>query len=310
MYCGASLRDGRAVSLKIFRNNLKCVESGLGEYRMHVRIRSDRIEQHHSIVTAIECFYTRGRLVIASELLGSSLLAHYTYLETIGCRVEYYNVETIRIISAQMLDALHFLHDIGITHCDVKTANICIADAKARQFKLIDFNAAVLEHDVHTSYQQSRWYRAPEVMLGCVWGAKVDIWSLGCVLAELLLGYVPFRFPSMELVLAAQRASLGPFPHWMLFLPLARMFLTPSGVAYEIDPQHMPPGAYSLAGTPDASLAAQLKARVDTGAFDGVEAFLGSLLTLDPNERPTAAEAIQHEWIMPHVGRNPWTATV
>ena len=92
------------------------------------------------------------------------------------------------LFAPQLLDALAFLHSIGVTHCDVKPPNICIVNSEARQFKLIDLGAAVLTHDVHSSYVQSRWYRAPEVMVGGAWGANVDCWALGCLLAELLLG--------------------------------------------------------------------------------------------------------------------------
>ena len=65
-----------------------------------------------------------------------------------------------------MLGALAFLHALGITHCDVKTPNICVAHAATKQFKLIDFGSCVLTYDAHLSYLQSRSYRAPEVTLG------------------------------------------------------------------------------------------------------------------------------------------------
>ena len=103
-------------------------------------------------------------------------------------------------------------------HCDVKTANICVVNSDARIFKLIDFGSAVLEYDVHMSYVQSRWYRAPEVMLGLAWDAKADVWSLGCTLAEVLLGAPLFQLPSSVLVLAGQLALCGPLPQWMAIL--------------------------------------------------------------------------------------------
>jgi serine/threonine protein kinase len=53
-----------------------------------------------------------------------------------------------------MLDALAFLACLGITHCDVKTANICIVNAERRIFKLIDFGSAVLNYDAHMSCVQ------------------------------------------------------------------------------------------------------------------------------------------------------------
>ena len=51
---------------------------------------------------------------------------------------------------------------------------------------------------------QSLWYRAPEVILGLNWTPKIDVWSLGCVAIEVVIGFVPFQFASTALVLAAQ----------------------------------------------------------------------------------------------------------
>ena len=82
--------------------------------------------------------------------------------------------------------------------------------------QIIDFGSAVMQCDCHNSYVQSRWYRAPEVMLGLPWDGKVDVWGLGCIVAELLLGRPIFHGPSIALVLAAQAAVLGPPPAHML----------------------------------------------------------------------------------------------
>ena len=70
---------------------------------------------------------------------------------------------------AQLLSGLAFTHDRGIAHCDIKPENICILSASKRRFKIIDFGSATLQYDCHNSYVQSRWYRAPEVMLRLPW---------------------------------------------------------------------------------------------------------------------------------------------
>jgi len=302
VYRTKSLRYQKPVAVKILRNEKECFDTGLGEVRMYSLLHQHDPEGRRHIVRMLDCFYTREHLFIVTELLNSSLFAHYMHLESVGKRTEYYNASTLRALSAQMLDALDFCASHGIAHCDVKTANICIANTEARQFKLIDFGSAVLQHDVHVSYLQSRWYRAPEVILGCEWGPKIDVWSLGCVLAELLLGYCPFQFTSSALVLAAQKATMGPFPGWMLDAhPIAQMFFTASSCVYEVDPPRMPPGTYLLRSTPDASLSSLLRARVNAAIFGealpGVTSFLESLLTIDPNERPSATGAVQHAWL-------------
>jgi serine/threonine protein kinase len=59
--------------------------------------------------------------------------------------------------------------------------------------KVIDFGSSCFTSDQLSSYVQSRSYRAPEVILGLPYGQKVDVWSLGCILAELLSGFVLFQ---------------------------------------------------------------------------------------------------------------------
>ena len=56
--------------------------------------------------------------------------------------------------------------------------------------KLIDYGSSCFITDAPTSYIQSRSYRAPEVILGLPFGPKIDVWSLGCILAELASGRV------------------------------------------------------------------------------------------------------------------------
>ena len=58
---------------------------------------------------------------------------------------------------------------------------------------MIDLGSSCFITDHLSSYVQSRSYRAPEVILGLPYGQKIDIWSLGCILAELATGYVLFQ---------------------------------------------------------------------------------------------------------------------
>lgn len=79
-------------------------------------------------------------------------------------------------------------------------------------FKLIDFGSSCFIHDHLSSYVQSRYYRAPEVILGCKYDFKIDLWSLGCVLAELYTGEVLFNGSDVSEVLARIVSIRGPFP--------------------------------------------------------------------------------------------------
>lgn len=64
------------------------------------------------------------------------------------------------------------------------------------EVKVIDLGSSCFITDHLSSYVQSRSYRAPEVILGLAYGQKIDLWSLGCILAELATGYVLFQVGS------------------------------------------------------------------------------------------------------------------
>lgn len=70
---------------------------------------------------------------------------------------------------------------------------------------MIDLGSSCFITDHLSSYVQSRSYRAPEVILGLPYGQKIDIWSLGCILAELATGYVLFQVCRSHLLLLAMR---------------------------------------------------------------------------------------------------------
>ena len=127
---------------------------------------------------------------------------------------------------------------------------------------------------------------------------KVDVWSLGCVLAELLYGSPLFHGATIEAVLAAQQAALGCVPRAMLLgdPETARMYFTPTGRLYSVDPMGQPRGVYSLRSTSPKPL----------GELLGVSdpefiSFLTGLLRLDPAERLSVAEALAHPWVADEV---------
>ena len=98
-----------------------------------------------------------------------------------------------KFIIYQTLKALKFIHSADIIHRDLKPSNIFInSDCHV---KLGDFGLArTLEHNPHmgglvTDYVATRWYRAPEMILAAQkYGKPIDMWSVGCILYELLVG--------------------------------------------------------------------------------------------------------------------------
>ena len=110
---------------------------------------------------------------------------------------EYFNEEDIWKIFIQLVKGLKSLHDMGIMHRDIKSSNIFLFNDKTA--KLGDLNVCkILSNDIlgHTQAGTPA-YAAPEVWMERPYGLKSDIWSLGCVLYEMVTLRCPFREDNM-----------------------------------------------------------------------------------------------------------------
>jgi len=84
------------------------------------------------------------------------------------------------------------LREYKIIHCDLKPENILLRTANRSGIKIIDFGSSCFEEEKVYTYIQSRFYRAPEIMFGIPYTTAIDMWSFGCILAELYTGYPLF----------------------------------------------------------------------------------------------------------------------
>jgi len=290
------------VSVKVLRNDKDCLDAGLGEVKILALLAKHNQNGERPLVRLRDYFYYKEHLLIVTELLRDSLFQFYKYIDATSERglTAYFTPPTIAAIAYQMLQGLELIHNVGLVHCDIKPENVCLVSASRKLIKIIDFGSCVCGHDTRNSYVQSRWYRAPEVMLGIRWDTKVDMWSLGCLLAELLLGYPLFHGGTVAAVLAAQQAVLGAHPpmlHERCPKDTHRMYFTPRNQLYTVDPPGKPPGVYAIVSTPMPL--EKLLPSEDAPMLS----FISSLLRYDPNERPTAATALQHPFITAHVLR-------
>ncbi|KAJ6249328.1 glycogen synthase kinase-3 alpha [Anaeramoeba flamelloides] len=110
---------------------------------------------------------------------------------------QYNTIPTIivKVYIYQLCRAVAQLHRLGICHRDIKPDNILISP-RTSELRLCDFGSAKIlkKGEKSTSYICSRYYRAPELIFGSTdYKKQIDLWSIGCVLAELFLGEPLFR---------------------------------------------------------------------------------------------------------------------
>ncbi|CAH0473833.1 unnamed protein product [Peronospora belbahrii] len=276
------------VCLKIIKNNKEYFDQGVDEIRVLEYIDHNcKVDERH-LIRLLDAFYFREHLIIVTELLRDNLYEFSRLLLQRGV-INYFSIPRLKKIAIEVLEALDTLHSMGIVHCDLKPENILIQNFSACTIKVIDFGSACFTTDELTSYVQSRSYRAPEVILGLLYDTKIDLWSLGCVIAEMYTGEVLFRNDSEQTLLARILATIGPIPASLL------------ADRDELQHQLIETGLFALDHLGNGMLTAtlhlpSLEQAVQTKDAEFLD-FLRALLHIDPIHRLSAQEALTHPWL-------------
>ncbi|XP_023518885.1 serine/threonine-protein kinase ppk15-like isoform X3 [Cucurbita pepo subsp. pepo] len=283
------LQTGIDVCLKIIKNDKDFFDQSLDEIKLLKLVnKHDPADQHH-ILRLYDYFYHQERLFIVCELLRSNLYEFQKFNQESGGDA-YFTFRRLQFIARQCLEALEFLHHLGIIHCDLKPENILMKSYKRCEIKVIDLGSSCFQSDNLCLYVQSRSYRAPEVMLGLSYDPKIDLWSLGCILAELWSGEVLFPNEAVVMILARMIGLFGPINTEMLLNGQeTHKYFTEE---YDLYYMNEETDQMELIIPEETSLEDHLQV-FDSGFVD----FLSNLLEIDPERRPTAKEALAHPWL-------------
>ncbi|KAJ8699713.1 serine/threonine protein kinase, CMGC, dual-specificity [Pleurotus ostreatus] len=195
---------GESVAIKIIRNKKRFHHQALIEIKILDNLRKWDSEEKHHVIKMTEHFYFRNHLCIAMELLSINL---YELIKANG--FVGFTTALIRRFTSQMLLSLSLMRHHRIVHCDLKPENVLLKHPMKSAIKVIDFGSSCFEHEKIYTYIQSRFYRSPEVIMGMNYHMAIDMWSLGCILAELYTGFPIFPGENEQEQLACIMEVLG-----------------------------------------------------------------------------------------------------
>jgi serine/threonine protein kinase len=215
-----------------------------------------------------------------------------------GNQFQGLSLSLIKRFAVQILQTLVLLYDSRIIHCDLKPENILLKQPNRSAVKVIDFGSSCFIDKRVFTYIQSRFYRAPEVILGLPYTMAIDMWSFGCILCELLTGYPIFPGESESEQLLCIMEFLGP-PPFELISKASRSKIF-------FDENNFPKTFINSKGkkrVPGSKKIRQYLRNSDKGFVKLIK----MCFVWEPSDRITPQEALACEWIADHSKAKPVT---
>ncbi|XP_015432065.1 PREDICTED: dual specificity tyrosine-phosphorylation-regulated kinase 4 isoform X2 [Dufourea novaeangliae] len=278
-------KTGQYIAIKIIRNKKRFHHQALIEVQILEHLRKKDLEANasHNVIHMLEYFYFRNHLCITFELMSLNL---YELIKKNN--YQGFSLSLIRRFANSLISCLRLLYRENIIHCDLKPENVLLKQRGSSSIKVIDFGSSCYSHQRVYTYLQSRFYRSPEVLLGLPYGTPIDMWSLGCILAELYTGCPLFPGEDEIEQLACIMEVLGAPPNYIInHASRRRLFFDPKG-----SPRSVTNSKGKKRWVRSKSLAMALRC-TDTLFVD----FVSKCLEWDPNKRMTPTEASRHEWL-------------
>ncbi|XP_020782231.1 dual specificity tyrosine-phosphorylation-regulated kinase 2 isoform X1 [Boleophthalmus pectinirostris] len=300
------------VALKMVRNEKRFHRQAAEEIRILEHLRKQDKDSAMNVIHMLENFTFRNHICMTFELLSMNL---YELIKK--NKFQGFSLPLVRKFAHSILQCLDALHKNRIIHCDLKPENILLKQQGRSGIKVIDFGSSCYEHQRVYTYIQSRFYRAPEVILGSRYGMPIDMWSLGCILAELLTGYplLPGEDEADQLACIIELLGM-PSQKLLDASKRAKNFVSSKGYPRYCTVTTLPDGTAVLNGGrsrrgkvrgPPASKdwSVALKGCDDQLFLD----FLKQCLEWDPALRMTPSQALRHPWLRRRLPKPPTGGT-
>ncbi|XP_059479822.1 dual specificity tyrosine-phosphorylation-regulated kinase 4-like isoform X2 [Neocloeon triangulifer] len=271
------------VAIKIIRNKKRFHHQALVEVKILDHLRKRDRESTNNIIHMLEYFYFRNHLCITFELMSLNL---YELIKKNN--YQGFSLNLIQRFTKSLVQCLRLLYRENIIHCDLKPENVLLKQRGSTGIKVIDFGSSCYTNHRIFTYIQSRFYRSPEVILGLPYGTPIDMWSLGCILAELYTGYPLFPGENEMEQLACVMEVLGLPPKSVLAAATRkRLFFDSKGAPRCITNSK---GRKRKPSSKDLSSAIRCSDRLFLD-------FISQCLDWDPSKRLTPDEAAKHPWL-------------
>ncbi|CAB0028954.1 unnamed protein product [Trichogramma brassicae] len=271
-------KTGHNVAIKIIRNKKRFHHQALIEVKIldHLRKKDKETNNSHNVIHMLEYFYFRNHLCISFELMSLNL---YELIKKNN--YQGFSLSLIRRFASSLVSCLKLLHRENIIHCDLKPENVLLKQRGSSSIKVIDFGSSCYSHQRVYTYIQSRFYRSPEVILGLPYGTPIDMWSLGCILAELFTGYPLFPGENEVEQLACIMEVLGKPPDNVINHASRRRLFFVQGSALRRFRQSMP----------------RVSIQLSKFKLEPVDAHT-HFCRWDAKKRMSPDEAMNHEWLL------------
>lgn len=295
---------GTKVAIKIACRNDTMLKAGQKEMQFLERLNERDPDDKRHIIRLLGNFTHKGHLCLVFEGLHMDLRE---VLKKFGRDVGI-NLEAVKVYAYQMFQALLHLKSAEVLHADLKPDNILINE-KRTFIKVCDFGTATLQQDAElTPYLVSRFYRAPEVILGMDFDYAIDMWAIGCTLYELYAGRILFNGSDNNNMLRVIQECRGKLPNRLIKrAKLAENYFDEAFTFHGLDrdkmtgnvihrPMHF---AQGLAGKDLKSRLGGNLAKMDSLQLKEHSAFVDLLdkcLQLDPEKRIKPKEALHHHF--------------